>query len=501
MKTTLQPRELSSDLVLEESIDIGIVTGLMKNYRNAIEAIFELIDNSVDDRIEDNILKIDILLGRDFIQISNIGGAGMGLEELTSFLKWGSSLKRGKLGRYGQGGKAAMGYLGNRWKLKSSKAGENETYIIEEDDWRSRFSGKKKYKPRIYLGETPREQGKVVIEIKNLSRKINKSKLIEALSDYYRMLLADNKIIIKIDGEKIKPIEFSIIEKKDFFEFIEKGKKINGWVGLSKPNISSKGGIRCCVLGRKITENEYFGHHDYSWKGSLGRIIGEVNADFLELNLNKTGFDVDSFGWQKVSERMYKMMQPYIEYLLNEKDEEKITEDEKEKHKTASKIWNDFIKNLSNENKIVSKTEINDEDFDMGQKPLENKGIFEDLDRSTINTSTLHNPATPPPDNAIGKRRRLKRFLGVEAEPGIIPDDSIRSELKEKEGKEVIIINKIFPGYKKRKGDQLYIWETIAMEYSKPDKGEKMDHDEYVKEINKTFSKFCKYLENNRIRI
>lgn len=44
-------------------------------------------------------------------------------------------------------------------------------------------------------------------------------------------------------------------------------------------------------------------------------------------------------------------MQPYIKYLLNEKEEEQITEDEKKRHKEASKLWNDFMKEYLREGK------------------------------------------------------------------------------------------------------------------------------------------------------
>lgn len=493
-------KELSSDLILKEDIDINIVTSLMRNYRNAVEAILELIDNAVDDRRENTLLKIKIFLAKKFIEIRNTEGVGMGLKELDAFLKWGNSSKRGKLGRYGQGGKAAMGYLGNRWKLQTSKLDDEKTYIIEEDDWRSRFRGRKKYKPKIFIGMTPLDRGEVVIEIKNLSRTINEKKLREALSDYYRMLLEENKIIIEINKDPIRPLSIPLIEKKDFTDMID-SKKFHGWVGLLKPNTSFMGGIRCCVLGRKITEGEYFGQPDYKYKGSLNRLVGEINADFLELNLNKTGFDTDSWCWQKVKEKMFLKMQPFVDFLLNEKEEEEVTEDERKRHKEASKIFNDFLKeNLKEGTKPVDLCMGN---FDQGQKPpeqYEQYGVSKEVEE-TKTTREKYNPATSPPELSIGKRKRLKKFLGIEAKPGIIPDIRVRSELQIKDNEEILIVNKIFPAYKKRRGDSLYIWETMAIECAKPEKEEDMDYSEYIKEFNRIFSSFCIYLEKNKIRV
>jgi len=420
----------------------------------------------------------------------------MGLKELQDFLKWGRSSKRGKLGRYGQGGKAAMGYLGNSWELSTSKLGDEKTFIIEEDDWRNRMKGKKKYKPKIFEGMTPKEEGKVTIEIRNLSRKINEKKLREALSDFYRMLLEEDKIRIEINKDPIKSLEIPLSEKEKFTEVID-SKKFHGWIGLLKPNVSFRGGMRCCVLGRKVTENEYFGHPDYTWKASLNRLMGEINADFLELNLNKTGFDTDSWGWKRITEKMFTRMQPYVDFLLNEKEEEEVTEDEKKRHKEASKVWNDFMKEYLKEGKKPTE-EI--KGLDRGQKPSKKNELAKEKGETEASRGK-YEPATSPPEIAIGKRKRLKRFLGIEAQPGIIPDSTTRSEIQKRDGKEIIIVNKVFPAFKKRKGDSLYIWETIAIECAKPEKEEEMDYSEYIKEMNKIFSSFCVYLEKNKIRI
>lgn len=494
-------KEIESEKILKEEIDINIVTSLMRNYRNAVEAILELIDNAVDDRREGIPLKIEIFIGKGrskFIEIINTGGFGMGLKDLEAFLKWGHSSKRGKLGRYGQGGKAAMGYLGNSWELKTSKLGDNKTYIIGEDNWRDRFKGKKKYKPKIFEGMTPKEQGKVVFEIRDLSRAVNDKKLREALADYYRMLLEEGKVEIEIDKDPVKPLIIPLEEKKEFIGRVN-SKKFHGWIGLLKPNANFKGGIRCCVLGRKITENEYFGHKDYTWKASLNRVIGEINADFLEMNLNKTGFDTDSWGWKRTREKMFITMKPYIDFLLAEKDEEKITEDEKKRHKEASKIWNDFMKHYLKGNLPLDK--LDEKGLDRGQKESILKEDLDNIKETSSFTGRKNQPATPPPERSIGERKRLKKFLGIEARPGIISDRDIRGELQKKGNKEMIIVNKLFPGYKKRKGDTLYIWETIAIECAKPENDDEMTHEDYIKEMNKIFGSFCLYLDKNKIKV
>jgi hypothetical protein len=492
--------EIYDNLLFKEDIDINIVTSLMRNYRNSIEAILELVDNAVDDRRGGVTLKIEIFLGNKFIEIINTGGVGMGPKELEVFLKWGQSSKRGKLGRYGQGGKAAMGYLGNSWKLQTSRLGDERAYIIEENDWRNRASGEKKqYRPKIFIGMIPKNEGKVIIEIRDLFRKINERKLKEALADYYRMLLVENKIRIEINKVSIAPLLIPLGEKKEINRTLN-SRIMHGWVGLSKPNSNFRGGIRCCVLGRKITENEYFEHKDYMWKASLNRLIGEINADFLELNLNKTGFDTDSWGWQEVSKIMFAEMQPYIDLLLAEKEEEKITEQEEKRHKEASKIWNNFMSDYLKGR--ISLEDLTSRKLDRGQKPsivlLSSEKLREPDDIGVRRGQ--YQPATPPPEDATGKRKRLKRFLGIKAKPGVIPDKTIRSEIQKTKKGEIIIVNKNFPAYKKRNGDFLYIWETIAIECAKPEKEEEMDYQQYINEMNKILSTFYIYLERKNLK-
>lgn len=489
-------KEIECPTEIEEDINIGIVTSLMRNYRNAIEAILELIDNAVDDKRKDCPIEIEIYLGKDFIQIRNTGGVGMDLGGIKSFLKWGVSSKRGKLGRYGQGGKAAMGYLGNAWKLKTSKLGSERTIIIEENNWRERIGGeKKKYRPKLFIGMVPKEKGEVIIEIKKLTRPINENKLRDSLSDFYRMLLEAGQIKIEINKNRVTPLEIPVERVEKISETVD-GKEIQGWIGILKPNESFRGGIRCCVYGRKITENEYFGMPDYTKKSSLNRLIGEINGDFLELNLNKTGFDTDSYGWQSLIKIMSKKIEPYVKLLLEENEEEQITKDEKKRHKEASKTWNDFMRYYLKTGSSKS-GEINKNDFDYGQKEPERN----DLGSSENVESGIrgkYNPATPPPDDSVYRRKRLKRFFGIEARPGIINDIKVRSEFRKNKKEEVVIVNKLYPGYKMRKGDSVYIWETIAMESAKPEKEESMDYLDYIKEFNEIYSNFCIYLEKNK---
>lgn len=188
-------------------------------------------------------------------------------------------------------------------------------------------------------------------------------------------------------------------------------------------------------------------------------------------------------------------MEPYVKYLLAQKEEESVTKDEIKRHREASEIWNKFMKDyLKKEGRELKAG------FDRGQKPPEYKGILKEI-REELIPEKKYKPATPPPAIAIGKRKRLKKLLGLEAKPQPLPDPTIRSQLRIKRGgKEILIINKNYPAYKKRKGDSLYIWETLAIHCAKPRKDEEMDYKDYIEELNRLFADFCFYLEKQKIK-
>ena len=70
---------------------------------------------------------MDLALRPGTIGLTIVGGTGMGPRELErEYLRWGGSSKRAgeRIGRYGQGGKAAIGHLGSRFAITASRAGE-----------------------------------------------------------------------------------------------------------------------------------------------------------------------------------------------------------------------------------------------------------------------------------------------------------------------------------------------------------------------------------------
>src|SRR5438876_2907294 len=141
----------------------------MQNFRNAAEAIFELVDNSIDAAdLEGRRLRIEIEWTPERIVVTDRGGRGMSLEGLRRFFRWGESEKastEGALGRFGQGGKAAMGYLGRAFTIICKAAGQDHGYRIADRDYRNRTAGTKSYRAERVELEIPENEGYVQIRL------------------------------------------------------------------------------------------------------------------------------------------------------------------------------------------------------------------------------------------------------------------------------------------------------------------------------------------------
>ena len=484
----------NQNIEFEEKFDPALISALYKNFKDPIQAILEITDNAIDDIIPKKQMIITVEIEKDSICIVNKGGKGMGSKELAAFFTWGKSNKRGKLGRYGQGGKAAMGYLGKSWKIRTTKASEVEEYSIEELDWDDRSGGLKKYVPKV--GKTTFvEEGLVQIDIKKLKRKINKKDLRKILSKVYSPLLFSKKIEIISDG-RINPYEFPLEMPKERFLFKVNENTIEGWLSILKDGCNERGGVRCYSFGRLITEKEFFGQKDPSYKQSIDKLIGEIYIDFeIPLTMNKTDFDRASKDWLNIEKKMYKRLEPYIALLLEEKEKDIPSEKEVKAAKYAGDKWKDFLKYLQH---IQREGILPGLSTEVGQKPSELKEK-EMNKKDTIENRDSYEPATPPPLNAIGKRKRTGGFPRPILKQ--LPE-TIRYEKSEIEREKVILINNRFPSYKLRKNQlPLYIWETLILEYAKAYEEDTQNINEYIEEMNNLMRDLAKFIRKENLKI
>jgi len=344
--------------IIKEELNPGLKSSLYSNFSNYLDAILELTDNAVSNRINNKKIKVEILLSKNKLTIINHGGYGMKLADLDFFTKWGKPKKRSSydIGQYSQGGKAAMGYLGRSMMVIASPNGVKDQYRIEDYNLHD-TSKLKEYPVQKIKGDNI--DGCVEIEVGHLTKKIKEKDLKSKLANIYRPLIENGLLDLYINGEILHPETYPLdldfnIEK---FNFIINNNKVWGWIGRLGPRTGIKGGLRCYSRGRLVRDKEFFGHPDASYKGTLNFLFGEIYLDFIKVMTNKTDFDRDSDQWAQVSKIMFKILQPHIDELLGREIEEPSLE-EIERLKQARNIVSDLLKILFFDKPIFQQRKI-----------------------------------------------------------------------------------------------------------------------------------------------
>jgi len=314
--------------IIHESLDPKLITALFKNFTNQYVALFELLDNAVDDRMPDKELTVslDYDLEEAKLDIKNFTRRGMTLEDLEKFFSWGHSEKAtGRIGRYGQGGKAALGYLAKSFNIKTHSQNSDLGYYVKVDDWENRQTGfTEGFEITTY--KSHRDDGDVSFEIFNLKRGFRVFTIIERIKKVYRPLITQNKVEFIIDGGKsikCEPIRYDEKTLKRFTKEIKLNNSsyiLNGEYGIVPDTNSERGGFKIYQYGRNVAEKEYFKHTDPSKRWNVERLYGELYIDFdLPLSMNKTEIDKDTDLWRLIEDAMHKEIEEIIKEAIDYK--------------------------------------------------------------------------------------------------------------------------------------------------------------------------------------
>jgi hypothetical protein len=518
-----------SQTVLEEKISPAVRQAFMGNFRNANEAVNELIDNCMADRMSHRRLDVQIELNKKKgeLIITNCNGFGMDLVEAQGFLTWGETTRRG-LSRWGVGGKAAIGYLGTGFVLQFKSFKEAIAYEIEDRDWEKRESNGRLglYVPKRAEVSARPEEGFVRFRIIGLKMKIDEKKLNEHIANIYRRVLMKGDAHLRIGTAPVQPLELPIYDPSHAEYFREStpfNKPMDGWIGRlladSPKKGPIKGGIRCCAAGRLITQSEYFGHHTPSYKASLSNLIGEIEIEFVPMGLKKTEFDIESKEWKWVKEVMYRKLEPHINTLLKVKDKVHISQREWDSLNEAREIIQKAFERLEMKERLfqwAGKGRKRPEPIESTSEPIKERhhrtipeGFHRepngDIVADAVETGQplppvpecwryrddkygaikrKYAPRTFPPDDPIGNLQRLST-IPYKLHP--MPEN-MRSELKDLGADNLELrINVNFPlykAYKGTKGDLWYLIETATLEMAKTGTNGDMTIDEYMDQVN-----------------
>jgi hypothetical protein len=267
-------------------------------------------------------LEIDLAVRTGTISLVVTGGTGMGPIEIErQYLRWGGSRKRAgdSIGRYGQGGKAAIGHLGARFEVMAGLAGAATAHGFADDDYRDRS------RLRTYeLSERPKpvavDLGYVRIEIGGVDRNVDVRRLRTRLGETYRPLLERRDVVLRLDRAPVSPSTWTLEERHEI-SVRAGGRVVHGWWGLLPdplPISSPEAGVRLYHLGRLVGSPEWFGHAGPAQHPALNRLVGEIELPHVPVTMNKADVDRGSEAWAAVEARLHAVLAPAIRRLTRD---------------------------------------------------------------------------------------------------------------------------------------------------------------------------------------
>jgi len=269
---------ISVDITPDKSLiqKLGLV-----GYRTE-QAIAELLDNSIDARIENQEEKINVHLDfeKKWIGVRD-DGYGMNKDDLKNAMTIAKGTKsEGKLGQFGIGLKSACSALGKKFIIRTSKIDSNKEYRAEYDEnsWLTDDSLSWKnfnITEKILSPEEDWHGTRIVIsELKVPLYPNQVTKFKENFGIRYAPYLQSKQVSIQINTAICKP-KSEDIEKGSKIEVeipLSSGRKVNGYVALlKKRSIKGHYGIHLFKNGRLIKAFEKFG---FSAHPEKAKIIG-----------------------------------------------------------------------------------------------------------------------------------------------------------------------------------------------------------------------------------
>jgi hypothetical protein len=304
--------------VVRERIDPRLTAALFANDRTPIDALLELLDNAVDPRIAGPTARGRRRPAARLGQPRRRRWDGHRTERARARVpaRGGSSKRAGeRIGRYGQGGKAAIGHLGARFAIVASPAGDDRACGFVDEAYRDR-SRLRTYELHERHKPVPAELGYVRVEIGDVDPKLDPRRVRSRVGDVYRPLFASGEHVMCVDRAPVTPSVWPVDERHDF-NVRAGGRLVRGWHGLlaDPPPPSIEAGLRLYHLGRLVGSPEWFGHPGPAVHPGLSRLIGEVELPHVPVTLNTSDIERGSSEWLAVEQRLHRLLAPVVRRL------------------------------------------------------------------------------------------------------------------------------------------------------------------------------------------
>ncbi len=282
-----------------------IITIGERLYAESIEFVRELANNAYD---ADATL-VEIIVTEDTIEIKD-NGSGMDREGLKQYFNIGSQLKlyspkspvyhRDRIGQFGIGKFASLSAC-KRFEVITKNGDFVGRVIFDKEQWEK--EGDVWQLPLEILPPDFRKQNGTTVILIGLDRRFDpkdiEAKIIEGTpikAPLFRVRINNHTVIPRsLSGHRIP-----------FLEGTSFG-PVTGEIVILSETASSTADLGIEVKVKQVTiRRELFGME--TWGKSMARVRGEVNADFLPITSDRTGFIKDSSEYQEFLVIMEKVM-------------------------------------------------------------------------------------------------------------------------------------------------------------------------------------------------
>jgi hypothetical protein len=331
---------------MSEFVDFSIGNNAILSYKRLDYKIWfalsEFVDNSLQSyRANEKILneyykeskkKFEVSITTDRKKSITIrdNSIGMDLSELKKALQIAQPPSdTSGLSEFGMGLKTASCWLGDKFSILTKKYGSEFSYKVEFDV--NDVAGGKSKLEITSVKDTTSPSG-TTIEISKLHKTIasnTETKIIDYLSNIYRVDIRENRMQLWWNGKEIKYDEELIFwkaadgtpYKKNIQEFTVNGKKVTGWLGIFDEGAGgrNKAGIAVIRRGRCIQSQPnawmplgLFGE-GYEGTNSLvaQRLFGEINLDDFDVSHTKNAILFHDDEEDEISSNLLKQFSDY----------------------------------------------------------------------------------------------------------------------------------------------------------------------------------------------
>ncbi|MGO9613731.1 MAG: ATP-binding protein [Dissulfurispiraceae bacterium] len=283
-----------------------IITIGERLYAESIEFIRELANNAYD---ADATL-IEITVTEDTIEIRD-DGSGMDMQGLGQYFNIGSQQKlyapkspiygRDRIGQFGIGKFASLSAC-KRFEVITKKDDFVGRVIFDKDQWEK--DGEIWQLPFERLAEDFRKHNGTTVLLVGLERSFEpkdiEAKIIEGTpikAPHFRVKINNHTVTPRsLSGHKLPILEGTVFGP------------VTGEIVILSETASSAANLGIEVKVKQVTvRRELFGME--TWGKSMARIRGEVNADFLPITSDRTGFVRDSDEYKEFKKVMESVME------------------------------------------------------------------------------------------------------------------------------------------------------------------------------------------------